>query len=531
MMTKRRSFSRRVSFVVVLAALVLALSTTQALAARYAYTGNYGADNVSVIDTATNQVVGDPIPTGEGPYTMAITPNGQTLLVGNTSSEDVTVISLASKQVVTTIPVGVEAATIGVTPDGKTAWVTDEGEDQAVAIDLQANTVSGTPFSVGGTPWGLAFTSDGKTAYVTNYEANTLSVLDVASRQVVGTVPVGEDPINVVLSPDGKTAYVSNYDGNTVTVIDTATRSVIGNPITTGEGPWGLGITPDGSKLYVANNTDDTVSVIDTATRSVVGNPIATGDQPYEIAVTPNGKTAYVANYGGSAEGKGVTAINTVTNLGTDINVAGDPWQIVVAPDQSPVPAFTAKASKKNPLQVSFSGLGSTDPDGVIAYNWDFGDGKTALNGSPTPTHKYAKAGKYTASLTPVDDEGCSVNYVSTGRTPYCSGSAPAAQLITVKAPNNFKFGKLIRNTKKGTAKLKVKVPYAGKLTLFGTKLERTKRGAKKAGTVVLNIKPRPATKKALASNGTVKIRVKVTFKPTGGKAKTRGRTVKLIKR
>jgi YVTN family beta-propeller protein len=531
MPTKSRSLSRRVSLLVALAALALALSATQALAARYAYTGNYGADNVSVIDTATNQVVGDPIPTGEGPYTMAITPNGQTLLVGNVSSEDVTVIGLASKQVITTIHVGLETATIGVTPDGKTAWVTDEGEDRAVAIDLQTNTVSGTPFPVGGTPWGLAFTSDGKTAYVTNYEANTVSVLDVASRQVVGTIPVGEDPINIVLSPDGKTAYVSNYEGNSVTVIDTATRSVVGGPITIGEGPWGLGITPDGGKLYVANYSDDTVSVIDTATRSVVGGPIPTGDQPYEIALTPNGKTAYVANYGGSPESKGVTAINTATNLGADISVTGDPWQIVVAPDQSPVPAFTTKASKKNPLQVSFSGVGSTDPDGAIAYNWDFGDGKTALNGGPTLTHKYAKAGKYTASLTPIDDEGCSVNFVSTGRTAYCSGSTPAAQLITVKAPNDFKFGKLIRNTKTGTAKLKIKLPYAGKVTLFGTAVQKVKRSVKKKGTVALSIKPKPKTGKLLSPSGSVKVRVKVTFKPKGNKAKTRGRTLKLIKR
>ncbi|HVD38576.1 MAG TPA: hypothetical protein VNC15_07065 [Solirubrobacterales bacterium] len=43
------------------------------------------------------------------------------------------------------------------------------------------------------------------------------------------------------------------------------------------------------------------------------------------------------------------------------------------------------------------------------------------------------------------------------------------------------------------------------------------------AGVAVLNIKPKPTTKKALETNGTVKVRVKVTFKPAGGKGKTKG--------
>jgi YVTN family beta-propeller protein len=532
MMTKSRSLSHRISLFAALAVFALGLLASPALAARYAYTGNYKNDTVSVIDTATNQIVGDPIPSGEGPYSMAITPNGKSLLVVNESSEDMSVIDIPSKRNVATIPLGIETATVAVTPDGTTAWVTDQRADQAIAIDLRTNTAS-TPFPVGGEPWGVAFTPDGKTAYVTNDNADTVSVLDVASRQVVGTIPVGEDPINVVFAPDGKTAFVNNYDSDSVSVIDTATRQVVGGPIPTGEEPWGLAMAPNGSRLYVSNEGDDTVTAIDTAARSVIGAPIPTGDEPFELAVTPDGKTVYVANYEGESEGKGVTAINTQTNQTTDVNVTGGPWQIAIEPDQSPVAAFTAKASKKNPLLVSFDSAGSSDPDGAIArFDWNFGDGVTALNGSLTPKHKYAKAGKYTVGLTTTDNEGCSANMVFTGRTASCSGGpSAAAQLITVKAPNNFKFGKLIRNTKKGTAKLKVKVPYAGRLTLFGTKLTRTKRRAKKAGTVVLNIKPKATTKKALETNGTVKVRVKVTFKPTGGKGKTRGRTVKLIQR
>lgn len=528
---KSRSLRVRLPLVAALAALAFALAATPALAARYAYTGNYKGDNVSVIDTATNQVVGAPIPAGDGPYTMAITPNGATLLVANGISKDVSVIDTQTKQNVATIPIGFEAGTLAITPDGKTAWATNEEADGAVAIDLATNATLGAPFPVGGRPWGLAFTQDGKNAWITNDEANTVSVLDVASRQVVATIPVGEDPINIVITPDGKTAFVSNYDSGTVTAIDVATRQVIGGPIATGKGPWGLAITPNGSRLYVSNYEDTNVVAIDTATRSLVGSPIPTGIGPYELAATPDGKTVYVANYEGEEAGKGVTAINTQTNQGTDINVTGGPWQIVVGPDQSPVASFAAKAAKSNPLRIGFTST-STDVDGTIAsLAWNFGDGKSALTTVPALKHTYKKAGKYTVGLAATDNEGCSANMVFTGRTAYCSGAPAASQRITVKAPNNFKFGKLVRNTKNGTAKLKVKVPYAGKLTLSGKKVKKTKGGAKKKGTVTLAIKPTAKTKKLLAKNGSAKVKIKVTFKPKGGKAKSKGRSVKLIQK
>ena len=38
---------------------------------------------MSVIDTATNTVIGDPIPVGDGPYGVAVTPDGTRAYVTN----------------------------------------------------------------------------------------------------------------------------------------------------------------------------------------------------------------------------------------------------------------------------------------------------------------------------------------------------------------------------------------------------------------------------------------------------------------
>jgi len=62
---------------------------------------------------------------------------------------------------------------------------------------------------------------------------------------------------------------------------------------------------------------------------------------------------------------------------------------------------------------LSFSGVGSSDPDGSIAtYQWTFGDGMSA-NGA-MPTHSYAVAGSYTVTLTVTDNGGLTASATTT---------------------------------------------------------------------------------------------------------------------
>jgi len=55
---------------------------------------------------------------------------------------------------------------------------------------------------------------------------------------------------------------------------------------------------------------------------------------------------------------------------------------------------------------MSFSGAGSSDPDGTItSYGWTFGDGSTGSGVTPPP-HVYSVAGTYTVTLTVTDNLG-----------------------------------------------------------------------------------------------------------------------------
>ena len=69
------------------------------------------------------------------------------------------------------------------------------------------------------------------------------------------------------------------------------------------------------------------------------------------------------------------------------------------------VAAATSPTSGLAPLTVSFSGAGSSDPDGdSLVYNWNFGDGTTGTG--LTVSHPYAANGSYNATLTVNDRSG-----------------------------------------------------------------------------------------------------------------------------
>lgn len=193
MPTASRSLRARVPLIAALAVLTVALFAPQAMA-RYVYTGNYDNNTVSVIDTATNQVVGS-IPVGESPSTLAVTPNGKTLYVGDESDDNLKVIDTQTNQVLTTLPLTYEgedreASVIAISPDGKTAYVSSYDLEGILVIDTQTNQIVGSQIPVGGKTWGVAFSPDGSVAYITNYDTDGVEVIDTASRQVVGAIPV-----------------------------------------------------------------------------------------------------------------------------------------------------------------------------------------------------------------------------------------------------------------------------------------------------------------------------------------------------
>ena len=76
----------------------------------------------------------------------------------------------------------------------------EPGPGRAGIIDTSGDTVAGT-VTVGKTPHWVGSSSDGTLAYVTNEGSNDVSVVQLAGRKVVATIPVGNAPRKVAVQP------------------------------------------------------------------------------------------------------------------------------------------------------------------------------------------------------------------------------------------------------------------------------------------------------------------------------------------
>src|SRR5215813_9410586 len=92
-------------FTTLVGSIAIVLGSAPSLA-QNAYITNAHDNTVSVIDTATNTLVGLPIPVGDFPFGVAVSPDGSKVYVANANSSTVSVIDTATNMVVGTIPVG-----------------------------------------------------------------------------------------------------------------------------------------------------------------------------------------------------------------------------------------------------------------------------------------------------------------------------------------------------------------------------------------------------------------------------------------
>ena len=116
---------------------------------KSAYVTNNSSNNVSVIDTLTFSVV-ETIAVGMQPMGILITPDGKSAYVA--TLVDVSVIDTATNMVVgspISVPNGPEA--IAITSDGKSIYVAVRNDTVSI-IDTTTNKVVGSPIAVGSTP-------------------------------------------------------------------------------------------------------------------------------------------------------------------------------------------------------------------------------------------------------------------------------------------------------------------------------------------------------------------------------------------
>jgi YVTN family beta-propeller protein len=251
-----------------------------------------GAQSLQVVDTATRKVTQTlPYPAPKALFVgLAFAPDGHTLyasgggnnLIRRYTVNNGTLTEGTPIPLPTTNPTGARInplpAGIAVTPDGQRLLVADQQADALSVIDLATGTVHTA--AGGHHPYAVVSSTDGHSAYVTNQGGNTMSVFDLTGPQpaVQKTITVGTHPNKALASADGRTLYVANGDSDEISVIDTATAAVThtisvapyrGAPV--GSNPDALALSADGRTLYVANAGNNDVAVIELASGRVDG--------------------------------------------------------------------------------------------------------------------------------------------------------------------------------------------------------------------------------------------------------------------
>jgi hypothetical protein len=319
------------------------------------------------------------------------------------------------------------------------------------------------------------------------------------------------------------------------------------------DGPYGLAAGPDegaGARyVYWANTTPDNINVAclcggfsDEAQTSV--------NHPRGLALDPETQRLYFVASGGSAflfrnlySAPG--DLGAIATTGATMSGANFPALLKGAVGAG-VPAISGGALTGSALSCS-TGSWAADQDGAFffrepssfAYQWSR-DGAD-IPGATSSSVVADAPGEYRCRVTAQNAAGSAqqtsaphkvdaspASSEPTGGPPAGTASPPP----NVSVPSNaFAFGKVRLDRKKGTARLPVAVPGAGTVGLAGRGVARV-RPARTTGrsTVLLPVKATASARRKLNRTGAVKLRVTVTYAPTGGTARSKSITVKLRK-
>jgi len=339
----------------------------------------------------------------------------------------------------------------GPTNDGRTK------PDLVAPDDVNTNSAPYNPFP--GTS-GAAPHASGAAALLLSQEP-TLSEPALRSRLLGHTVAMGsanlfgqgrlslQPPVSPNQSPVAAMSYSPSapvpgtwvqFDGSGSNDPDGTITSYSWN---FGDGTTGSGatayhrFTSDGTYVVRLTVTDDDGATDTTQTSVVVGSA---PNQPPSAAMTvspssaqvgqpislsgsgssdPDGSiVSYQWSFGDGASSSGVSTSHAYSSTGTytvrltvtDNDGATDvetrTVTITSAPNQPPNAAMVISPSTAQVGQpISFSGSGSSDPDGsIVSYQWSFGDG--ASSSGQSTSHAYSFAGTYTVRLTVTDNDG-----------------------------------------------------------------------------------------------------------------------------
>ena len=159
--------------------------------------------------------------------------------VSNEKSGTISIIDTATDQVLGEIRAGSKPRGAAVSADGRQLYVSDQPANALLLVDLATRNISGR-IELGESPEGVSISADGRWVAAASELSNGVAIVETASQRKVLTITTrGKNPEHAVFSPDGRWLYVSAEEADTVDVIDMQKREQVAS-IAVGRRPRGI---------------------------------------------------------------------------------------------------------------------------------------------------------------------------------------------------------------------------------------------------------------------------------------------------
>lgn len=255
--------------------------------------------------------VGKLLPLGDLPLNMAVSPSGKLLAVTNNGQSDESIQLIDPEKMQMLDSVVTKKSWLGLTfsKDGKYLYASGGNDNWVMRYQVKNNELVPFDTLVIGKPWpekispaGIAVDGNNKMLYVVTKENNSLYTIDLKEKKVKNKFPLGGEGYSCQLSNDEKTLFITCWGCDKVILFDTRTQQMMGW-IPVGDNPNDLCLTRNDKYLFVANANDNSVSVISLEQGRVIEvlNSALYPDSPSgsttnSVALSDDDKTLYIAN-------------------------------------------------------------------------------------------------------------------------------------------------------------------------------------------------------------------------------------------